>query len=655
MSTSLTSNSAYEPLNKYDKVKPNCYYINGGEVSINPIQNERGLFNRNEINRKEEESSSQESAIKDRLDDKIKEPVHDVWFTFFFILNFLAMIILTIYGIIHQSKCTHHINTTSPNSTKLVAGQAVQAITNVHAIGGHSHSHSDHDHNEDDERTQQINDVHSHLSEMLIHKRDEYSVYNSYVNNHNHDDDDDEYYNLFKKNDYIPHFTDAAGKLVSVFARHEDDYPKHFKEAVDIINVTHQAAKNGLHRLYWICGAILAVLTSLVIAFVFLFILKYYTKAFLYSAYTIQVFLWLALSIFSFIKHKYGLGTIFLLLFLVYVLLTPRFLTRMPLSVVLITEVLRCMIRFPSLYFASLIGVVIKFGILILWMACVGNIWIYSDNHQLSVASKIALGVYYSFSLLWISGTVNALINMTVSGVFATYFHFGYESHLNNRIEFPPFIKNPTFNSAKRALRYSFGSACFGSVFLAIIRVLKLLLNIIKPVDATTIFTEYVFNSYTFLFGTIEEIIQYFTHHTYVTISIFGGSFLGASKRTKEMFRSRIGFDSVASDIIIHATLTMCLIFSALFSGILCFSFSFIETAFEKQVDFQTKLYFAYYMVAIGFACCFMFSSVITEVIHSGVCTTFVCLVECPAVVLEKQPTLAAAAESAFDYIDVRS
>lgn len=57
--------------------------------------------------------------------------------------------------------------------------------------------------------------------------------------------------------------------------------------------------------------------------------------------------------------------------------------------------------------------------------------------------------------------------------VFGTYYFLGVSTE--TRVEVP--VKNPTLGAAKRASTTSFGSICFGSLLIAIIQTLNLLVN----------------------------------------------------------------------------------------------------------------------------------------------------------------------------------
>lgn len=60
-------------------------------------------------------------------------------------------------------------------------------------------------------------------------------------------------------------------------------------------------------------------------------------------------------------------------------------------------------------------------------------------------------------------------VHVTVSGLFATYYFFGTAT--GGIVTVP--VSNPTVGSAKRALSTSFGSVCYGSLIIALVRTMK--------------------------------------------------------------------------------------------------------------------------------------------------------------------------------------
>ena len=98
-----------------------------------------------------------------------------------------------------------------------------------------------------------------------------------------------------------------------------------------------------------------------------------------------------------------------------------------------------------------------------------------SIAHYLDISGSVCIGSYVQFYFQtqtnnrYQSQVIQNTVHVTASGVFATYYFYGTST--GGQVTVP--VENPTAKSAKRALTTSFGSICFGSLIIAIIRFLK--------------------------------------------------------------------------------------------------------------------------------------------------------------------------------------
>jgi hypothetical protein len=80
----------------------------------------------------------------------------------------------------------------------------------------------------------------------------------------------------------------------------------------------------------------------------------------------------------------------------------------------------------------------------------------------------IGLLVFVTFAAYWISEVIKNIIHVTISGVYGSWYFCS-----NKPGGFP---KGATRGAFKRAMTYSFGSISFGSLLVAIIQFLRLVL-----------------------------------------------------------------------------------------------------------------------------------------------------------------------------------
>src|SRR5207248_2476897 len=84
-------------------------------------------------------------------------------------------------------------------------------------------------------------------------------------------------------------------------------------------------------------------------------------------------------------------------------------------------------------------------------------------------SARFALYVALALSFYWTVFVIKYTIHVSVGGVAATWY---FQTGAN--VVTPP---HPVLSSAKRALTTSFGSICFASLILALIRVTRLIIE----------------------------------------------------------------------------------------------------------------------------------------------------------------------------------
>jgi len=228
------------------------------------------------------------------------------------------------------------------------------------------------------------------------------------------------------------------------------------------------------------------------------------------------------------------------------------------------------------------------------------------------------------FSFYWTTQVIKNVVHVTVSGVFGVFYF------LYNTPQMPS--GSPTLGALKRAMTTSFGSICFGSLIIALLKLLKAILrSLMNQQDGVMAFVACLAVC---LLGCIESLIEYFNHYAFTQVAIYGKPFCQAGKDTWHMIKDR-GIEAIINDNLVGNVLGM----GALLIGILTTVICYIYIAAAKPAltsDTGTLVV----LLVIAFLIGLSLMSLVGGVIESGTATTFVALGEDPQALARNQPVL---------------
>lgn len=216
-------------------------------------------------------------------------------------------------------------------------------------------------------------------------------------------------------------------------------------------------------------------------------------------------------------------------------------------------------------------------------------------------------------------------LQTTVAGVYATWYF------LSGTPAMPP---HPIRDSAKRALTYSFGSICLGSLMVAALRTLRLAIALMsnkRSVSGAVADT---------LLADIEALVERFNYYTYTSIAIHGKPFVQAAGDTFKLLSAK-GVDVVAGDNYIGASAFILSLAIALASGVA----SSLAVRLVSPVTAHDMS--SVWPVVCGSMYALVVCAALFEIVTAGGTATFVCLAEDPQALRRTQPALYAALRAA--------
>ncbi|KAM4675347.1 choline transporter-like protein 2 isoform 3-T3 [Discoglossus pictus] len=136
----------------------------------------------------------------------------------------------------------------------------------------------------------------------------------------------------------------------------------------------------------------------------------------------------------------------------------------------------------------------------------------------------IIFQVYNAFMFLWLANFVIALGQVTLAGAFASYYWA-----FKKPDDMPAF---PIFSSLGRAIRYHTGSLAFGSLILAIVQLIRIILEYLdhKLKGAQNNCARFLLCCLKCCFWCLEKFIKFINRNAYIMIAIYGTNFCTSAR-----------------------------------------------------------------------------------------------------------------------------
>ncbi|KAM6219166.1 choline transporter-like protein 2 isoform 2-T2 [Rhynchocyon petersi] len=136
----------------------------------------------------------------------------------------------------------------------------------------------------------------------------------------------------------------------------------------------------------------------------------------------------------------------------------------------------------------------------------------------------LGLQIFNAFMFFWLANFVLALGQVTLAGAFASYYWA-----LNKPDDLPAF---PLFSSFGRALRYHTGSLAFGALILAIVQIIRVMLEYLdqRLKAAQNKFARFLMTCLKCCFWCLEKFIKFLNRNAYIMIAIYGTNFCTSAR-----------------------------------------------------------------------------------------------------------------------------
>lgn len=303
---------------------------------------------------------------------------------------------------------------------------------------------------------------------------------------------------------------------------------------------------------------------------------------------------------------------------------------RIPLAKIILKSIIRAADEYKSTYVLALFFLILQTA----WS--VWTVWTLIAVYQrftpgaegagssASSASQTGLIVLVIFAYYWTSELIKALAYTSVAGVFGTWFYNASPSK----------VKGAALSSLRRCLTYSFGSLCFGSLILAVLDIIRAILQIIQQQESANgdMVGSILACVAGCLVGCIDWAITFFNRLAYTNIALYGNSFVTASKETWQLVKQK-GIDALINDSLINTVWTFGSYAIGLGCGIFAYAYLSISNPSYVQQDgsyFSVVIFFA---IGLGLNIALAMGA---GTIGAGCTTMFVCLAEDSQIIAQK-------------------
>ncbi|CAO2635884.1 Choline transporter-like protein 2, partial [Lemmus lemmus] len=136
----------------------------------------------------------------------------------------------------------------------------------------------------------------------------------------------------------------------------------------------------------------------------------------------------------------------------------------------------------------------------------------------------LGLQIFNAFMFFWLANFVLALGQVTLAGAFASYYWA-----LRKPDDMPAF---PLFSAFGRALRYHTGSLAFGSLILAVVQIIRVMLEYLdqRLKAAQNKFAKFLMVCLKCCFWCLEKFIKFLNRNAYIMIAIYGTNFCTSAR-----------------------------------------------------------------------------------------------------------------------------
>ncbi|CAH1271865.1 SLC44A4 [Branchiostoma lanceolatum] len=229
------------------------------------------------------------------------------------------------------------------------------------------------------------------------------------------------------------------------------------------------------------------------------------------------------------------------------------------------------------------------------------------------------LQIFNLFGLFWVMNFIVALGQCTLAGAFASYYWA-----FTKPKDIPTFPLTASFG---RSLRYHLGSLAFGSFIIAVVQIIRVMLEYVdhKLKDSENRAAKFLLKCLKCCFWCLEKLLKFLNKNAYIMIAIYGKNFCVSAKKAFFLIMRNILRVAAVTSVTVFLMFLGKLVVTGIV-GTLSFYF------FTGKITFATAYVpnLKYYMVPIIVVVigAYMVAACFFSVYNMAVDTLFLCFLE---------------------------
>lgn len=294
---------------------------------------------------------------------------------------------------------------------------------------------------------------------------------------------------------------------------------------------------------------VFVLIVAVVFSFAYIWLARLFPKQFIWVTGILNICWAIGTAVFYYWRHYWSAAIVFTIFaaFLIFAFWT--WISRIPFSALMLKTSVDVSKKYGHTYLVSFIGGIIAMGfgawysitlvgIYTKYQPAANNPGCNETGGGCGHGKVVGLVIFVTFAMYWISEWIKNTIHVTISGVYGSWYFYPHD-----------LPKGATRGAARRALTYSFGSICLGSLLVAIVQFLRQLCSVARSQarnegGVAGIAGYILFCVLGCIIAILEWAIRFLNRYAFSHIALYGKAYIPAAKDTWQMIKDR-GIDAL--------------------------------------------------------------------------------------------------------------
>ncbi|VDL70313.1 unnamed protein product [Nippostrongylus brasiliensis] len=229
------------------------------------------------------------------------------------------------------------------------------------------------------------------------------------------------------------------------------------------------------------------------------------------------------------------------------------------------------------------------------------------------------LQVYNLFAFFWMTCFVSSLGDISLAGAFASYYWAKNKSR-----DVPSY---PVLRAFGRAVRYNLGSIAFGSLIIAVVKIIRVILDYLdKKLSSTNnSILKAIFGALKCCFWCMEVFFKFLTKNAFIMMAIYGKNFFTSAKESFMLLARNCIRAAVVSQV---AGILLFLGKALITLGMGVVAFFYFSGQWVVDGIPRVDLYYYFVPIILVLIGSYFVTDLFFDVYEMAVDTTFICFLE---------------------------